>query len=399
MKPVIADYKEYHTDTTVRFVVTFVPGEFNNLRSEVGGFHRAFKLSSSMSTNSMHAFDRNNCLRRFEKVNEIMQEFYEVRSEFYVKRKDYLQGMLEAEADKLSDQARFILEKCNNTLVVENKKRKTMIDELIKRGYKADPVKEWRQKIAMVEEEDNADEVIEDEEENAESSAKDKKEVDPEKAFKKLNDVQRYDYLLGMSMWMLTEERKNELLKQRDTKLAELTVLKAKTPNSLWLDDLDVLEKKLNEVEKKERDEEMGSNKKTAKALAANAKGKPTTGRKRPEKMTMNDIYPSADGEKVEFKVTEEILKKYEKLATAEVRKKERKGKPVAGDTSVDGAGGDEIDALIEGGAKKPVAKKTAAAKVPKVPKVKKEPKSADGLKQSKLGFKVRIIEFLPFYY
>lgn len=29
----------------------------------------------------------------------------------------------------------------NNTLVVENKKRKTMIDELIRRGYRADPVK------------------------------------------------------------------------------------------------------------------------------------------------------------------------------------------------------------------------------------------------------------------
>lgn len=70
-----------------------------------------------------------------------------------IKRKDYLVQKLSAEAARLSDQARFIMEKCNNTLVVENKKRKTMIDELIKRGYRADPVKEWEKKVAQGEKE------------------------------------------------------------------------------------------------------------------------------------------------------------------------------------------------------------------------------------------------------
>lgn len=65
-----------------------------------------------MSTSSMHGFDKNNCLRRYEKVNEILNEFYTLRLEFYVKRKDYLEGMLTAEAARLSDQARFIMEKC-----------------------------------------------------------------------------------------------------------------------------------------------------------------------------------------------------------------------------------------------------------------------------------------------
>lgn len=106
-----------------------------------------------MSTSSMHSFDKDNCLRRFEKVNEILNEFYTLRLEYYVKRKDYLVGMLTAETARLSDQARFITEKCDRTLVVENKKRKTMIDELVKRGYRADPVKEWKRKVAQDEEE------------------------------------------------------------------------------------------------------------------------------------------------------------------------------------------------------------------------------------------------------
>lgn len=48
-----------------------------------------------------------------------------------------------------------------------------------------------------------------------------------------------YNYLLGMAMWCLTKERKDELLKQRDQKAHELNVLMSKTPKQLWNEDLD----------------------------------------------------------------------------------------------------------------------------------------------------------------
>lgn len=54
-----------------------------------------------------------------------------------------------------------------------------------------------------------------------------------------------YDYLLGMKMWCLTKERKDEILKQRDQKIQELELLKDKTPEDLWNDDLDTF---MNEV-------------------------------------------------------------------------------------------------------------------------------------------------------
>lgn len=228
-----------------------------------------FKLTTTLSTNQMHAFDQNNCLRRFPTAIDILKEYYKLRREYYARRRDFLVGQLTAQADRLSDQARFILEKCEKKLVVENKQRKAMCDELLKRGYRPDPVKEWQRRIKM-EDAEQADEEDEEEEEAApsvSSKAKKEKEVDPEKAFKKLTDVKKFDYLLGMSMWMLTEEKKNELLKQRDTKLSELESLRKKTPEMLWLDDLDALESKLNEVEEKERAEEQGINLKTAKAF------------------------------------------------------------------------------------------------------------------------------------
>lgn len=393
VKPVISDYKEYHTDTTVRFVISFAPGQFDLLEREMGGFHRVFKLSGSISTNCMHGFDHNNCLRKYEKANDILREFFDLRLEYYAKRKEYLEGMLTAEADKLSDQARFIMEKCNNTLVVENKKRKTMIDELIKRGYRPDPVKEWKRRIAA-EDDEEAEEPVEEEEEG-ESSKKPKAPVDPEKAFQKLTDVKKYDYLLGMSMWMLTEERKNELLKQRDSKISELNILKKKTKTDLWLFDLEALEKKLNEIEEKERQEELSTNAKASKSVKSKGKAAPSGGRKRAEKSTVADLYPSEDGIKVEYKITEEILKKYEKMATAVERKKTgatKKTKNAAGDSIEEEH--DEFDDIVSATPdKKPDVKKEVKAKVAKAPKEPKEPKvkkekKADGLKQSKLTFK-----------
>ncbi|BFF94070.1 DNA topoisomerase 2 [Drosophila madeirensis] len=403
VKAIVADYREYHTDTTVRFVISFAPGEFNRIRSEEGGFYRVFKLSSTLSINQMHAFDKNNCLRRFASSTDVLKEFYDLRVEYYGRRKDYLVGQLTAQADRLSDQARFILEKCEKTLVVENKQRKAMCDELTKRGYRPDPVKEWQRRIKMEDaeaENDNEDE----EDENGEpavasSSKKDvKKEVDPDKAFKKLTDVKKFDYLLGMSMWMLTEEKKNELLKQRDYKLSELENLRKRTPPMLWLDDLDALEQKLNEVEEKERLEEQGINLKTSKAMKSQ---KPTTAKGRKVKGSAaaptGEIFPDPEGEHVEFKVTDDIVKKMALAAKVAKVKKEPTGKAVKSEPGEAKAGEevDEFDALVETGPKtSPKAKKAPAVK--KEPAAKKEPaekkprqkkENGGALKQGKLDF------------
>lgn len=72
-----------------------------------------------------------------------------------------------------------------------------------------------------------------------------------------------------MSMWMLTEERKNELLKQSDSKMQELDTLKKKSPTHLWREDLDAFIEKLDEVEQKERNEESKNNKQLASAAEA----------------------------------------------------------------------------------------------------------------------------------
>ena len=378
--------------------LTFLNGEFQNLYREAGGFHRVFKLTSSISISSMHAFDSCTFLRRYDTSTVILKEFFTIRLEFYEKRKVYLQGMLQSEADRLSNQARFIMEKCDRTLVVENKKRKAMIEELVKRGYDADPVKEWKRRIKATdaEPEPNDAELEEEEEEDVKpGKASAKKPVDPEKAFAQLADVQKFGYLLGMSMWMLTDEKKNELLKQRDTKLAELNVLKEKTPKNLWVEDLDAFVKKLDEVEEKERRDESETFKKLNKSAAPAVKGARAKASRKSG--AMYETKPSEDSTPVSFELTEELLKKYEKATAASkgtTVKKEKVVKAEAGEEI------DEFDALVEGGGSgdgpKPAVKKVAAKKEPAEKKVavKKEPaakkKAADGMKQSKLSFKTK---------
>ena len=77
-------------------------------------------------------------------MEEILRDFYTLRLEFYGKRKRHMEGILTAELVKLSNQARFILEKCDRTLTIENKKKKVMIEELVRRGYDSDPIKAWK---------------------------------------------------------------------------------------------------------------------------------------------------------------------------------------------------------------------------------------------------------------
>ena len=53
-----------------------------------------------------------------------------------------------------------------------------------------------------------------------------------------------------MTMWSLTKERKDELMRQRDEKLKELQNIQAKSPKTLWREDLDNLLAELNKVGK-----------------------------------------------------------------------------------------------------------------------------------------------------
>ncbi|KAF3853418.1 hypothetical protein F7725_014106 [Dissostichus mawsoni] len=226
--PLITDYKEYHTDTTVRFLVKMTPEKL--IEAEAAGLHKVFKLQINLTCNSMVLFDHMGSLKKYESVLEILRDFFELRMKYYLLRKDWLVGMLGAEGAKLSNQARFILEKIQGTLVIENKPKKELIRMLQEMGFDSDPVKAWKQ---AQEKEEPAEEGVE----VVDASGPD------------------FNYLLSMPMWYLSKEKKDELCKQRDNKLTELNTLKKKSPSDLWNEDLAAFCEELERVEKKEKED------------------------------------------------------------------------------------------------------------------------------------------------
>nr|XP_037283879.1 DNA topoisomerase 2-alpha-like [Rhipicephalus microplus] len=252
--PLISDYKEYHTDTTVRFVVTMAEEKLAKAREE--GLHKAFKLQTTFTTSSMVLFDSKGVLRTFRTPEDILRDFFDTRLQAYVNRKAYLIGLLSAEAKRLENQARFILEKIGNIIKIENRRRKEMLETLRQRGYDPDPILIWKKK--QLQQTGRRDSQDESQDEGGDAAE------EPDEERDKDGGSVHYNYLLGMPLWSLTMERKDDLLKKRDEK-RELEVLRRKSPENLWEEDLDAFSAKLDEVEQAQRDEEDSTGVKTTK--------------------------------------------------------------------------------------------------------------------------------------
>ncbi|CAH1249009.1 TOP2A [Branchiostoma lanceolatum] len=246
----ITDYKEYHTDTTVRFVVSMTEEQL--MKAEATGLHKVFKLQANIACTNMVLFDHNGCLRTYNSAQQILQEFFDLRLEWYTKRKDWVMGMLEAESSKLNNQARFILEKIEGKIVIENKPKRELIQMLQARGFDSDPVKAWKESQA---DKDKPDDLLDAEEDEAESIA----------SSTASRGGPDYNYLLGMPLWNLSREKKEELLKQQREKGQELEDLRHKTPSDLWKDDLNDFVEELERVEQQEKEDEQSSGKIKAK--------------------------------------------------------------------------------------------------------------------------------------
>ncbi|XP_075732386.1 DNA topoisomerase 2-alpha [Rhipicephalus microplus] len=314
--PLISDYKEYHTDTTVRFVVTMAEEKLAKAREE--GLHKAFKLQTTFTTSSMVLFDSKGVLRTFRTPEDILRDFFDTRLQAYVNRKAYLIGLLSAEAKRLENQARFILEKIGNIIKIENRRRKEMLETLRQRGYDPDPILIWKKKqLQLTGRRDSQDESQDEGGDAAE---------EPDEERDKDGGSVHYNYLLGMPLWSLTMERKDDLLKKRDEKRGELEVLRRKSAENLWEEDLDAFSAKLDEVEQAQRDEEDSTGVKTTKG----SKG----GRSKAvaSKRAESETKPSAFAERVVPKVEWEA-----KAKTTGARR--GAAKKATGDAAVDGLG------------------------------------------------------------
>uniref|UniRef100_A0A4W3J3D7 DNA topoisomerase 2 n=1 Tax=Callorhinchus milii TaxID=7868 RepID=A0A4W3J3D7_CALMI len=334
----INDYKEYHTDTTVKFVVKM--SEEKLAQAEAAGLHKVFKLQTTLTCNSMVLFDHMGCLKKYEMVQDILKEFFDLRLHYYSLRKEWLTGMLGAESAKLNNQARFILEKIQGKLTIENKSKKDLCQMLVQRGYESDPVKAWKDAHEKSATEEDA------------------LELDDNSSLSIAGTGPDFNYIMNMPLWCLSKEKVDELLKQKDSKGKELDNLKRKSATELWKDDLAAFVEELDRVEAQERDDALAG-------LGSKAvKGK--VGKPKIKKMQLAETLPSVHGRRIEPLVT--LAMKAD--ATRKMIKKIKKSDADSMKLEFD----EEVGATLGEGNEDVLNTSEPKVKTPRVKKDKKEP-------------------------
>jgi DNA topoisomerase-2 len=92
-----------------------------------------------------------------------------------------------------------------------------------------------------------------------------------------------YDYLVGLAIWKLSQEEKDKLLADSESKMNELKVLKGKSWSDLWNEDLEELTKAMIDKENKDKKELEECLKKAGEKLT---KGGSEKGRKNEKRMS-----------------------------------------------------------------------------------------------------------------
>ena len=181
----LKEYKDLSTNKDVKIELTFSSVIDEKAK---GSFVQNFKLSSSLSTNNMYLFNKDEKLMKYENVNAIIDEFISTRLMYYEKRKIKQIQELEALLVLYSNKYKFIKELLDDTIDLR-KKKSAEIEALL--------------------------------------------------ATKSYNTIEgNYNYLTKMHMDMVNEENVNKLKDTYETTTCSLETLKGKTPYMMYKEEL-----------------------------------------------------------------------------------------------------------------------------------------------------------------
>lgn len=239
----IKDYRDYNTNSDVHMILQLDEKNIKApLTQEV--LEDKFKLTKTVATSNLVAFDPEGRITKYNSVEDIMKEFFTLRLKFYEKRKvskipslieiiiiiialtsaqQFQLSQLQTELEKLTNQARFVQMIIDGELIVSKKKKTVLVGELKEKGFKAFP------KVADAAKAGETEKVVE---EGSEDEASDEP-ADSQ------NLASAYDYLLGMAIWSLTQERVERLRRQIGDKEYEIDELIKLSKEDIWLRDLD----------------------------------------------------------------------------------------------------------------------------------------------------------------
>ena len=202
VQPLIKDIVDLSNTSNVDFTITFHKGKLNELEMQqlphgCNELERVLKLFTTNTTTNMHAFNASDKLTKYEKVSDIIDEYFVTRMEIYKKRQDYLIQALEKELVLLTNKTNYIKEVLVGTVDLRSMK-KEMVSELLK-----------SKNYTIIDEDDD------------------------------------YKYLTKLPMDAVTQENVDKLMADFQNKTNELQRIKTLTLEQVWLGELAELKKLL----------------------------------------------------------------------------------------------------------------------------------------------------------
>ena len=196
----IKDYHDLSENSQFKIEVTFWRNQEQGLSVDSKNLLSELKLISPVTENYT-SMDQNNKIVEYNSIFEILDSFYDIRLEYYNKRKKYLVKTLTSKILEMFSKYLFIKGVIDKSIIISNKDDESIIKQLEK-----------------------VDKII------------------------KINDS--YDYLLNMPMKSITKTHYEKLKENIKSLKNELTELKNKKIEDIWLDDLNDLKNALKKNKK-----------------------------------------------------------------------------------------------------------------------------------------------------
>ena len=117
----IKDYDDMSTDLDVNIVVNLC----NNIDSykNLNELEEMLKLTTTITTTNMHLFNIDNTLVKFNTVEDILNYYYDIRLDYYDKRKKYILEKETLEMKVISNKVKYINEVLDGTIDLRRKKK------------------------------------------------------------------------------------------------------------------------------------------------------------------------------------------------------------------------------------------------------------------------------------
>ncbi len=214
-------YKENDsTGTKVHVTIKIPKITLDNYKKDISIFEKKFDLVKSIRTSNMHLYNHESQITKYNNVEDILQEFYKIRLEYYLKRKLYWLVRKKKELDIIAAKIKFI--------------------EYV-RDQKIDIRKEEEIVVKILEENDFPKFSNNDLKGNVDVD--NVKNEDSEDIEEENHDKFSYDYLLRMQIRTLTQKIMEKMKKEYEEKMALYKELEGKSDKDLWNEDLNMFMK------------------------------------------------------------------------------------------------------------------------------------------------------------